>query len=183
MSHSSPFMQVAAVLVPIYRDLDGELRLVLVRRTDHGIHGGQIAFPGGKRIPEDNTLVDTAIREAREEIGIPAGAIEILEHLPVMETRTTGFRIYPFLARVVPPKEWRLEEQEVAEVLAVRIRDLSLPEVCGEELRHFPVRSDPGRIEPQRICFFRIGPHKLWGATYRILNPLIPRLVAGEWSV
>jgi 8-oxo-dGTP pyrophosphatase MutT (NUDIX family) len=180
-------MQEAAVLVPIYRGRDGELRLVLVRRTDTGIHGGQIAFPGGKRTRGDRTLLETALRETREEIGIPSDAIEILEHLPVMETRTTGFRIYPFLARVVRPLEWCLEEQEVAEVLEVRIRDLACPEAQGEEIRHFSTGSEPQgiesqRSEPRQVSFYRVGPYKLWGATYRILKPLIPRLIAGEWS-
>ena len=175
-------MQVAAVLIPIYRGADGELRLVLVRRTDRGIHGGQIAFPGGKSAPEDRTLLETALRETHEEIGIPEISVTILEHLPVIETRTTGFRIHPFLARIVPPKEWHVEKEEIAEVLEVRVKELADPQAHGEEIRYFPAPSDPQHKESQRVCFYRIGPYKLWGATYRILRPLIPRLVEGEWT-
>jgi hypothetical protein len=58
----------AAVLVPLYRDDGGELRVVLVRRADYGVHGGQIAFPGGKREPGDRTLVDTALLAANKRI-------------------------------------------------------------------------------------------------------------------
>ncbi len=170
--------QEAAVLVPLYRGEHGELRLVLVRRCDRGVHGGEIAFPGGKRIPADRTLMDTALRETWEEIGIAAEGIEILEHLPVVETQTTAFRISPFLARIVRPSTWNLEEREIAEILEVRISDFANPEVHGRDIEHHP-----GWPKPQWITFYRVGPYRLWGATYRILKPLLPRLMAGEWSV
>jgi len=176
-------MKVAAVLVPIYRGPDRELRLVLVRRTSYGIHGGQIAFPGGTRISCDGTLVDTAKRETEEEIGIPAGSMKILEHLPVIETRSTGFRIHPFLARIVPPKTWKPDPREIAEVLEVRVKDLSLPENRGRETRTVHVGQERKKTVRRRISFFRVGSHKLWGATYRILDPLVARLVSGEWRV
>lgn len=171
-------MQDAAVLVPLYRDDGGELRLVLVRRSEAGVHGGELAFPGGKPVPTDRTILDTALRETREEIGVSARAIEIIEHLPIVETLTSRFRIYPFLARVVAPPTWQREEREIAEILEVRVRDLTSPEAHGEEMRSFAAWPDP-----KRICFYRVGPHKLWGATYRILSPLLPRIAAPEWPV
>lgn len=178
MRDSDVKMQEAAVLIPLYRDDAGDLRLVLVRRVDRGLHGGQIAFPGGKQIPSDRTVLETALREAREEIGVVRDTVEILEHLPVVETRTTGFRISPFLARITRPPEWRLDEREIVEVIEVKLDDLARPEAHGEEVEHVTSWS-----EPQRSRFFHVGPYKLWGATYRILKPLVPRLAAGEWSV
>jgi 8-oxo-dGTP pyrophosphatase MutT (NUDIX family) len=161
----------------VYRRDDGELYLVLIRRSEKGIHGGHLAFPGGKPDPEDRSMVDTALREAREEIGIAPETVEILEQLPVAETTTTGFRIFPFLARIVPPDIWQPQEREIAEVIEVRVRDLTRPEAHGETVEHFPTWP-----EPRRILFYRIGPYRLWGVTYRILQPLIPRLLAGEWD-
>lgn len=174
-------MQEAAVLVPIYRSADGQLKLVLVRRTDRGIHGGQIAFPGGKRTPADHTFLETALREAREEIGLLPENVEILEHLPAIETKTTGFRIYPFLALIVRPESWKLEREEIVEVLEVPISDFAAPNAHGEEIRHLPSASRGKPAEAHRIGFYRVGRHKLWGATYRILEPLLPRLIVGEW--
>ena len=174
-------VQEAAVLVPVYRRTDGQLMLVLVRRTERGIHGGQIAFPGGKRIPEDHTPLDTALRESQEEIGLLPQNVEILEHLPVIETRTTGFRIHPFLARVARPREWKLERKEIVEVLEIPISDFADPHAHGEEIRHLPSASRGEAAEARRICFYHVGPHKVWGATYRILKPLLPRLIGGEW--
>ncbi len=174
----TPELVEAGVLVPVYRAEDGTLMLVLVRRVEGGVHGGQIALPGGKRIPSDASLAETALRESSEEIGLEAGSVEILEALPVMETRTTGFRIHPFLARIARPAHWRRDDQEIAEILEVPVAELAGPEARGQEIRslvHHP--------EPQLIRFFHVRTHKLWGATYRILDPLIPRLTRQEWDV
>jgi 8-oxo-dGTP pyrophosphatase MutT (NUDIX family) len=166
------------VLVPVYRDRSGDLRIVLIRRGERGMHGGQLAFPGGKPDPSDDTMLDTALREANEEIGLTIDAIEILEALPVFETLTTGFRIAPFLARIRPPDRWQVAEGEVAEVIEPRVVDLLAPGVHDEAVEHHPTW--PG---PRKISFYRIGPHRLWGASYRILHPLLPRLAAGAWEV
>jgi 8-oxo-dGTP pyrophosphatase MutT (NUDIX family) len=168
----------AGVLVPVFRDAAGELRLVMVRRTEGGVHGGQLAFPGGVREPDDPTLLDTAVREAEEEIGLPRSAVHPLTELPVIETYTTGFRIAPFLARIVRPDAWRLSEREIAEVLELTVRKLADPGLHAESLEHFP--SWP---EPRTIPFVRVGEHRLWGASYRIVRLLLPRLIAGEWEL
>jgi len=55
----------AAVLIPVYRSQDGELHIVMILRNPGGVHGGQIAFPGGKHDPEDETMLDTALRSER----------------------------------------------------------------------------------------------------------------------
>ncbi len=178
MTDKCATLQEAAVLVPIYRDAVGELRMVIIRRTNWGVHGGQLAFPGGKRVLADKSFMETALREANEEIGINPRNAEILDELPVVETVTTGYRIHPYLGRIVAPLKWRREEREVAEILEVNVADLADPSVHGEETRWYPVWP-----RPRRIPFYRVGAHKLWGATYRILNPLLPRLIAREWPL
>jgi 8-oxo-dGTP pyrophosphatase MutT (NUDIX family) len=168
----------SAVLVPVYRDTTGALRVVLIVRTEHGRHGGQVALPGGMRSGQDNDLVATALREAEEEVGLPRDAVEILTALPLVDT-TTGYLITPFLAHVTaPPSEWRRQEREIAEVLVVPVADLGRADLRGEELWQLP-----GWTVQRRIRFIRIGAHKLWGATFRILDPLVPRLLAGEWPI
>jgi 8-oxo-dGTP pyrophosphatase MutT (NUDIX family) len=168
----------AAVLVPVYRDAVGELRMVLLRRTAGGPHGGQIAFPGGKLDASDGSLREAALREACEEIGLPPASATVLADLDVIETRVTGFRIHPFLARVARPDHWRIAEREVAEVIEPRVSELVDPANRGVTMERFPQWPEPVRIE-----FIRIGPHRLWGATYRILGPLLPRLVDRTWEV
>lgn len=168
----------AAILIPVFRGDSGELRLVLVRRSEGGRHAGQLAFPGGKRDPEDPSLLDTAVRETAEETGLGRDAVEILAQLPAVDTNTTGFRIFPFLARIVPPAQWRRDEREIAEIIEVTLDDLARPEAHGEESKRLP-----GWPQPRQIPFYRVGAYQVWGATYRILHPLIPRLLAGEWDV
>jgi 8-oxo-dGTP pyrophosphatase MutT (NUDIX family) len=168
----------AAVLIPVYRDDAGALRLVLIRRAAHGIHGGQIALPGGKRDPDDADPVATALREAWEEIGLDPANVEVLETLPAVQTRTTGWEIVPVLGRIRRPDAWRPDAGEVAEILDVPVRDLADPELRGEALDLLA-----GWTPPRPLPFHRVGAYRLWGATFRILDPLIPRLLAGEWPV
>jgi 8-oxo-dGTP pyrophosphatase MutT (NUDIX family) len=151
---------------------------VIVRRTDYGIHGGQLAFPGGKHSARDKTMLETALRETQEEVFLDGGDVEVLAELPIVDTSSTGYRIYPFLGKVRPPRQWRYDTREVAEVIEVAVEDLARPEAYGESVETFP------RLpEPKRISFYNVGPHRLWGATYRIVTPLIPRLLAGEWDI
>jgi 8-oxo-dGTP pyrophosphatase MutT (NUDIX family) len=171
-------MREAAVLVPVYRRQDGQLMVVLVRRTQGGTHGGQLALPGGQREPSDADLAATALREANEELGLASDQVELLAALPVVETQTTGFRIAPFLARLPVLPSWRLQEREIAEVVELPVADLGRPEAGAEEVRAFPTWP-----APRRVRLWRVGRHEVWGVTYRILEPLVPRLLAGEWPL
>ena len=164
--------------MPVYRSLAGDLRLILVRRSKGGIHGGQLAFPGGKPEPQDQSLLDTALRETQEEVGLDAGSIQVLEPLPVARTMSSGFRVFPFLARVVVPQQWNYAKREIAEIIEVKVSDLTLPDASDcviERLPHWP--------EPREIEYYRVGPYRMWGLTYRIVKPLVPRLLSGEWDL
>jgi 8-oxo-dGTP pyrophosphatase MutT (NUDIX family) len=166
----------SAVLVPVFRRADGVWRIVLVHRSDHGVHGGQIGFPGGKCDVVDRSLLETALREASEEIGLSRDRVKVIEALPPVETLTTAYRISPFLAQIDPPPEWTRSE-EIVEVLEVAVDDLTKPEAHGEDMAGLP-----GWTGPRPLPFFKLGTHRIWGATYRILQPLLPRLQAGNAS-
>src|SRR5262249_54089290 len=98
------------------------------------------------------------------------------EHLPVLETRTTGFRIHPFLARITRPSAWVLAAREVSEVLEPRLRELADPAAHQEAEFHMPTWD-----APRRMPFYRVGDHRLWGLSYRILNPILRRIAEGGW--
>jgi 8-oxo-dGTP pyrophosphatase MutT (NUDIX family) len=166
----------SAVLAPVYRDPHDRLRLVFIRRSPHGVHGGQIAFPGGRREPQDADLLATALREAHEEVGLDPSSVDVLTALPVIETMATGFRVAPFLGRLNgPPPTWRRQETEIEEILEVPVDDLIRPEAHAVEQWQLP-----GWPEPRPIPFYRIGPYKLWGATYRIVESIRDYLASHE---
>ena len=168
----------AAVLVPVYRDAANALRLILIVRAPGGPHGSQIGFPGGVREPGDDSLLDTALREAHEEIGLPPTNVEIITPLDLIDTIATGFTISPFLGRITPLSRWTPQESEVDDILDVRVEDLLAPGIHGTRMARY------GELpEPRQISFYRLGPHELWGATYRIVQPLLPRLQNGEWGL
>ncbi|WP_400193776.1 NUDIX hydrolase [Hymenobacter sp. B81] len=174
-----PALRAAAVLVPVFRDEAGELRLVLVRRGNFGVHGGQLAFPGGKTDPTDASPLHTALREAEEEVGLRPEQVRVLAALPVLNTFTTGFRVAPFLGRIERPEVWRWQTGEIEEVLEVPVSALLAPGAHATETWQLP---DWPRAAP--VSFYRVaGGHQLWGLSYRIVRGLLPRLLAGEWEV
>ncbi|MDH3442787.1 MAG: CoA pyrophosphatase [Deltaproteobacteria bacterium] len=168
----------AAVLVPVYRSRDGDLRIVMILRNPGGVHGGQVAFPGGKFDPQDETMLDTALREAWEELGLIVSRSDVLAELPMAQTRTTGYRVFPYLARISVPESWHIAEREIAEIIDVKLRDLTRPDAHDKMIDRFPTWE-----KAEQVNFYRVGAHRLWGLSYRILHPVIPRLVAGEWAV
>jgi 8-oxo-dGTP pyrophosphatase MutT (NUDIX family) len=171
-------MFVAAVLIPVYRSQSGELNFVMILRNPGGVDGGQVAFPGGMHVPEDETMLDTALREAREEIGLVVPRDDILAELPMAQTRTTGYRVFPYLARIPVPDRWQIAEREIAEIVDVRLNDLTSPGAHDKMIDRFPTWQ-----KAEQVSYYRVGEHRLWGLSYRILHPVIPRLVGGDWNL
>jgi 8-oxo-dGTP pyrophosphatase MutT (NUDIX family) len=169
----------SAVLVPVFRDEQGELRVLLVRRGTGGIHGGQLGFPGGKQEPGDGSLLQTALREAEEEVGLSPSEIEILASLEPRDTRTSGFRVYPFLARITPPTRWRLAPGEIAGVITPTVRAVADPSARLKREISFATWPASQHVE----CVLLDEDQLLWGLTLRLLDPLLPRLLAGEWTI
>ncbi len=115
----------ASVLVPLV--LRDEMTVLLTQRTDHlNDHPGQISFPGGRAEPEDADAVATALREAREEIGLEAFEVEILGSLPTYTTGT-GFIVTPVVGIVSATAALRPDPIEVADVFEVPLAWLMNP--------------------------------------------------------
>jgi 8-oxo-dGTP pyrophosphatase MutT (NUDIX family) len=168
----------AAVLIPVYRSQPGDLHIVMILRNPGGVHGGQIAFPGGKHDPADDTMLDTALRETHEELGLLVPRSDILAELPMEQTRTTGYRVFPYVARITLPDRWQTAEREIAGIVDVRLSDLIRPGAQDKMIERFPTWQ-----KAEQVSYYRIGEHRLWGLSYRILQPIIPRLVGGDWNV
>lgn len=151
----------AAVLVPVVAR-GGEPTVLFTRRAEHlKNHSGQISFPGGRAEAGDATPERTALRETWEEIGLPAGRIEVLGRLSDYHTRT-GYCITPVVGIVQPPFDLRPDDYEVAEVFEVPLAFLL---DAGNHQRH------SREFEGEQRHFFAIpyGPRYIWGATAGIL--------------
>jgi 8-oxo-dGTP pyrophosphatase MutT (NUDIX family) len=157
----------AAVLVPLYIDED-ELHAVFTkRREDLRRHPGEISFPGGRQDEGDADLQLTALREAEEEIGLPADAVEIVGALQPTPTIATGYAVYPFVGLIEPGRAWTLSPREVAEVLELPLRELRDGYVRQRLIRRgLPIRTDTYVIDDNLI----------WGATARMLSDLFDRI-------
>ena len=158
---------VAAVLVPLYLDAD-ELHAVFTRRRDDlRRHPGEISFPGGRRDEGEDDLRVTALREAREEIGLPPDAVEILGALQPTPTIATGYAVYPFVGLIEPGRTWTLSTREVAAVIELPLDALRAGYARRRLIRRgVPIRTDTYPVDDQMI----------WGATARILSDLFDRI-------
>jgi 8-oxo-dGTP pyrophosphatase MutT (NUDIX family) len=165
-------LRSAGVLVPL-RDRGDVVTVVLARRTEQvPHHKGQICFPGGSRDPGDADLLETALREAEEELGIRRGDVEILGAMDPVIT-VTGFFIQPFVAKISVIAEFCLDAFEMAEVFEAPLS------IFGEFPRYRHAEST-FRGERNRIYFFDYGPHTIWGATAMILHRLAELVVDCE---
>jgi len=154
----------AAVLMPVTRSGEPELVLTL-RASSLSTHGGEVAFPGGRRDPEDPDLLHTALREAEEEIGLPPGLVEVAGPLsPLISLH--GLRVTPYVGLVPDYVEYRPNDAEIAAVFSV-----PLAFFC-ERPRESTRRVDhEGRS--YHVPCYRYGSYKIWGLTAMLVVELV----------
>jgi len=155
-----------AVLVPLYEDRNGEVRVVLTRRPDHmPTHPGDMVFPGGHR-EDGEGPVDTAKREAWEEISLPPeNVLEILGSLKPVTTRNRSKPIVPVVARITRPEEFVADPREVDTIIEPTIAELL------DESRWI-IRDWFGH----QLWFFEFPEGILWGATAFMMRDLLDYL-------
>jgi 8-oxo-dGTP pyrophosphatase MutT (NUDIX family) len=157
----------AAVLVPLYVEAGEPHAVFTKRREDLRRHPGEISFPGGRHEEGESDLVATALREAEEEIGLPADAVEVVGALQPTPTIASGYAVYPFVGLIDPGRTWTLSPNEVAEVLELPLSALR----AGYGRRRLLRRGVPIRTDT-----YAVGDHLIWGATARILSDLFDRI-------
>lgn len=170
--HGASAPRPAAVLLPLFR-LDGRWRLLLIRRAEHpnDLHSGQVGFPGGCVEPTDADADAAALREAEEEIALPAEQVRLLGRLRGLRT-VSNFLVQPVVGCIGWPQPLRAQPGEVARIFSMPLDWLAAPSRWRVEIW-------PGPDHPQarRVLFF--DEHEgelLWGVSARITLDLLEAL-------
>lgn len=158
-----PDVRLAAVLAPLIETPEPSLVFTL-RSRDLSRHAGEISFPGGLQDPGE-TLRETALREAFEEIGLEAGSVEVLGALPPVHTVVSGILVVPFVGMLETPPVLTVNAGEIDKILTFPVARLA------EVERMVDVSRDGSRV----WCGYgyEVDGRTIWGATGRMLHTLL----------
>lgn len=157
-----PDLRIASVLIPLM-DCQGSISVVLCKRTDNvPHHKGQICFPGGSRESGDNSLLDTALREADEEMGIKRQDVQVLGRMDPVPTMTK-FIITPYVCAVPMNYEFTPDTFEVEEIFNVPLQTFL-------EFEKYRMAETVFQGSSYPVFFIDYTDRTIWGATAKILR-------------
>lgn len=159
----------AAGLLLVY-PLEGRARIVLTQRTDLPDHAGQVSLPGGE-VESDETVIDAALREAHEEVGVEPRVVCVLGRLTPIHIPVSNFVLHPIVGMAHERPTMRAADNEVARILEPPIADLADPARQAVRLGNY---LEP----PPLIPYFSVGDLEVWGATAMVLAEFLAVLGA-----
>jgi 8-oxo-dGTP pyrophosphatase MutT (NUDIX family) len=159
----------AAVLIPILLEPEGPRIVYTVRKGHLQDHAGQISFPGGSLEPSDDSLLETALREAEEEIDLSPKLVEVIGELEEMFIPPSNFRVSPFVGLLPPEAELTLHPDEVEEIFTVSLEELLAPTTFQKVLWKREGRE-------YEVPIFAVERQEIWGATAAMTAGLLVRL-------
>ena len=161
-----PDARIAAVLIVLY-PCNGSVYTVLMQRHDYdGVHGGQISFPGGKKEPSDENIVQTAIREAYEETGVDPAKISVIGTLTPLFIPVSNMIVTPVVGWIKEKPVFNYQAEEVVFLIDADIKRLLDPSIV--KTKPFGIRGE--MIE---VKYFDYEGNVIWGATAMILHELL----------
>ncbi|SFC61818.1 NUDIX domain-containing protein [Flagellimonas taeanensis] len=150
-----------------YPDMANETRLLLIlRKVYEGIHSNQIGFPGGKEEQEDRDLLQTALRETHEEVGVPPHAIEVIKELSEVYIPPSNFLVSPFMGIYPDPRPFVKEESEVEQLVEVFLRDFL------DDSNHIEEILSTSYAMNINVPAYRLNGYTVWGATAMMLSEI-----------
>lgn len=158
--------RIAAVMALIYPIKKIPHILFIERPLYDGVHSGQIAFPGGKIEQNDASVLDAALRETKEEIGIGHNLIRVAGPLTEVFVFSSNFMVYPFVGILEEAPVLTLEEKEVAAVLSIPVHTLFEPNIIKEK----PIKNTLGFT--LMAPYYDLNSKILWGATAMMVSEL-----------
>jgi len=155
----------SAVLVHLYLHL-GQLYLSYIERPKYdGVHSKQISFPGGKVEPQDESLVHTALREAKEEVNIDFENLEIIGSLTEIYIPPSNFLVQPYVSYQSQRPNFIPDVREVGQIIEV-----SLSELMNQKLEDYEIFRSNKKVQ---VKGYLLNGKVLWGATAMITKELI----------
>jgi 8-oxo-dGTP pyrophosphatase MutT (NUDIX family) len=154
----------AAVLLPILEYTDELTVLFTVRASHLKHHAGQVSFPGGKHEPSDSSLLETALRETHEEVGLSPSKVEIIGNLPLYRT-VSRYEVIPYVGFICAPTNFTLDKNEVESTFEVPLNYLMDQR---NHLIHWVKRNN----EQVPVYFIPWKQHNIWGATAAFVRNL-----------
>jgi 8-oxo-dGTP pyrophosphatase MutT (NUDIX family) len=157
----------SSVLLFLYPDEGSIFTAVILRNEYDGAHSGQISLPGGRKERSDSDDYSTALRETREEIGIPSEYFEYSGALSQLYIPPSNYVVYPFVATSELLPEYTIDPKEVQKVIPIDLLDICKPGAMTEKafhFRNFITFNAPG---------FEVGGHFMWGATAMIFSEFL----------
>ena len=158
--------RIAAVLILLYPN-NGSICTVLMQRPDYnGVHGGQISFPGGKQEQEDSDVIQTALREAYEEIGVDPSKVNIIGILTPLFIPVSNIIVTPVAGWLNEKPLYNIKSDEVVFLFEADLKKLLDPSL---------VKSKPFEIRGEKveIKYYDYNGNSIWGATAMILHELL----------
>jgi len=165
----------ASVLMPLYWK-NGELYTLFTRRTSHlKDHSGEISFPGGGRHDGDTDILETALRECEEEVGLDREDVTVFGRLDDVVS-SYGYHVVPWVGLIPSDYPFKTDPFEVESLIELPLRKLRDPAVFSEEDWHHK-----GRVLP--VYFYRLEGHEIWGLTARVLTQFLQWTRDCDWTV
>jgi len=165
----------AGVMVLLYPDQKQVTKMILIlRKTYKGVHSNQVGFPGGKVEDEDRDMLDTALRETEEEIGVARHKITVVKEMTTSYIPPSNFFVYPFLGYSTSPLDFVAQEEEVEGLIEVTLEDfLSDTAVISKKM-------STSYMDDIDVPAFFLNGHVVWGATAMMLNEVKVLLLSGQ---
>ncbi len=164
--------RVAAVLILLYPE-KGTINTIFMQRPDYdGIHGGQISFPGGKKEPEDESIIQTAIREAWEETGTNPEQVSVIGTLTPLYIPVSNMLVTPVVGWTDKKPDFNNKPDEVLFLIEAELKSFLDEAIIKKKM--YEVRGDMLEIK-----YFDYKGNTIWGATAMIFNELLAILKRG----
>ncbi len=157
----------AGVMALFYPDIDQNTKLLLIlRKTYQGVHSNQIGFPGGKVEEQDKDLLETALRETHEEVGVTPESVEVLKELSEVYIPPSNFLVQPFMGFYSNPKHFVIQESEVEALVEVYLRDFL------DNSNHIEEKLSTSYAKNVNVPAYRLNGYTVWGATAMMMSEI-----------